>query len=176
MKLNNTDGAKKDLFTTNSEDAWTPGSTQRVEDHIKQIEVMREVALMAAYINSQVEDFSKSPHTKESVKSMRAMLFSKTGPGGFYLKNLILHNVLQQALQHDFDKKMSEESAETITDSVLQQMSDIVDNDLDFASLCEDDFKQIKNFESDISKEGTDPVTKQYLFKLIKMEADDEQK
>ena len=77
---------------------------------------------MAAYINNQVEDFSKSPLTKESVKSMRRMLFSKDGAGGSYLKSLIRHNVrLQQAdqlistgtevkaLQHDFVTKMIEE-------------------------------------------------------------------
>jgi predicted DNA-binding transcriptional regulator YafY len=36
-KLNNTDGAKTDSFMTNSEDHWTPGSLQRVDDHIKEI-------------------------------------------------------------------------------------------------------------------------------------------
>ena len=189
LKLNNTDGAKTDSFMTNSEDHWTPGSLQRVDDHIKEIEIIREVALMAAYINNQVEDFSKSPLTKESVKSMRTMLFSKNGPGGSYLKNLILHNVRLQhadkivgteneakALQHDFDLKMTEEMADIITANVLTQMAEIVDNDAEFAPLTEDDYRKIKNFETDIVKDGSDPNVKQYLLKLIHMEADNEQK
>ena len=58
LKQTNIGGGKPDSFITNSNDPWTPGSLQSVDDHIKEIEVLREVALMAAFINDQVEDFS----------------------------------------------------------------------------------------------------------------------
>ena len=113
---------------------------------------------MAAYINNQIEDFSKSPLTKESVKSMRTMLFSKDGQGGNYLKNIILHNVrLQQTekrvgtqendskeMQQQFDSKMTEEMAVVITENVLKQMVVIVEQDIEFSPLTEDDYRRIK--------------------------------
>ena len=105
------------------------------------------------------------------------------------MKNLIRHNVrLQQAdkivgteneakvLQQDFDSKMTEEMADIITANVLKQMAEIVDHDIEFAPLTEDDYRKIKNFETDIVKDGSDPNVKQYLLKLIQLEADNEQK
>ena len=58
LKMNTTDGAKTDSFMTSSDDHWTPGSLQSVGDHIKEIKIIREVALMVAYINNQNENFS----------------------------------------------------------------------------------------------------------------------
>ena len=77
LKTNTTAGATTDLCMTTNDDPWTPGSLQSVDDHIKESALTREVALMAAYINKQNENFSKSQVTKESVKSMRMILFSK---------------------------------------------------------------------------------------------------
>ena len=76
---------KKDSFTTGN-DLWSLGSRQSVEDHIKEIEILREVALMAAFLHEQAEDFSKSPLTQESIKSQRKMFFSRNCKGGNYLK------------------------------------------------------------------------------------------
>ena len=90
MKANINDATKTESFTTtNDDEPWTPGSCQSVEDHIKEGALTREVVLMAAYVNNQNENFSKIPFTKESIKSMRTMLFSKDGQGGKYLKNII---------------------------------------------------------------------------------------
>ena len=96
MKTNTNAGAKTDSFMTTNDEPWTPGSCQSVEDHIKEGALIREVVVMAAYINNQNENFSKIPFTKESIKSMRTMLFSKDGQGVNYLKNIILHNVRSQ--------------------------------------------------------------------------------
>ena len=65
--------------------------------------------------------------------------------------------------------------ADIITANVLKQMAEIVDNDAEFAPLTEDDYRKIKNLETDIIKDGSDPNVKQYLLKLIQMEADNEQ-
>ena len=77
------------------------------------------------------------------------------------MKNLILHNVrLQQAdklvateteakaLQHDFDTNMNEEMADVITENVLKQMSEIVDNDSDFAPLTDNDYKKVTKVDA----------------------------
>ena len=71
---------------------------------------------------------------------------------------------------------MSEEMADIITANVLKKMAEIVDHDIEFPPLTEDDYRKIKNFETDIVKDGSDPNVKQYLLKLIQMEADNEQK
>ena len=105
------------------------------------------------------------------------------------MKNLILHNVrLQHAdktvgteneakvLQQDFDSKMTEEMAVVITENVLKQMVDIVEHDIEFSPLTEDDYRRIKNLETDIEKDASDPKVKQYLLNVIQLEADNEQK
>ena len=77
LKQTNIVDCKKESFITTGNVPWTPGSRQSVEDHIKEMEIMREVALIVVIINEQVEEFSKSPFTNDSIKSQRMMLFSK---------------------------------------------------------------------------------------------------
>ena len=133
---------KKDSFTTGN-DLWSLGSLQSVEDHIKEIEILREVALMAAFLHEQAEDFSKSPLTQESIKSQRKMLFSRNCKGDNYLKGVIRHDLQLQvaeqiantgddlkALQHYETTINTEALAEELTEKILKQMNYIVDKEI----------------------------------------------
>ena len=53
---------------------------------------MKEVILLAAYLNRQSEYFSLTLMTNESLKSLRTFLFTKECPGGEFLRNIMLHN------------------------------------------------------------------------------------
>ena len=48
LKQANIGDGNNDSFTIGN-DLWSPGSLQSVEDHINEIEILREVALMAAF-------------------------------------------------------------------------------------------------------------------------------
>ena len=63
---------KTHSFSTGNE-SWSPFSLQKVEDHIqdplKESAILREVAIMAAFLHKQGEDFGNRPFTHESIKS-----------------------------------------------------------------------------------------------------------
>ena len=107
---------KTHSFTIGNE-PWSPDSLQKVEDHIqdprKESEILREIAIMAAFLNDQGKEFGNRPTTQESIKSQRRNLLTRHGEGGVYLKKVIAHNIqlkvaeliatdgdCQKALQH----------------------------------------------------------------------------
>ena len=149
MRVNTTDATKMDAFAAAKDDeTWIPGSHQSLHEQIKEEDLMLEVVLMAAHFNKQSENFSSTPMTKESMRSMRATLFTKEGPGGNFLRCIMLHNV--QAHQNDntvviapqkdsnemqqkYASNMADALADESTDNVLKQLMLIAEQESDFS-------------------------------------------
>ena len=192
MRANTTDATKTDSFTAaNDDEGWTPGSRQAIQDQIKEEDLMLEVVLMAAHFNKQNENFSPMPMTKESIKSLRAALFTKDGPGGNFLRRIILHNVKSQQndnrvgtapqkysneMQQKYDSNMAEVLADVTPANVLTQLVLIAEQDTEYSPLTKEDWKIIKNSEAEVEKGVIEPDIRQYFQDFKQHEIEGEQK